>query len=72
MWISGVIVDRFFIFIGVRDIFDLEVDEFYGVDLCGSGCFFEDDSVEIIVLEIDVFLMVEEMERLKENVNLFD
>lgn len=72
MWISGAIADRFSTFIGVRDILDSEVDEFYGVDPCGSGCLLEDDSVEITVPEIDVPLMAEEMERLKENVNPLD
>ena len=46
MWISGAIADRFATFTGVRDILDSEVDEFYGVDPCGSGCLLEDDNVK--------------------------
>ena len=72
MWISGAIADRFSTFTGVRDILDSEVDEFYGVDPCGSGCLLEDDNAEITVPEISVPLMAEEMERLKANVNPLD
>lgn len=46
MSISGAIADRFATFNGVRDILDSEVNEFYGVDPCGSGSLLEDDNVK--------------------------
>ena len=72
MWICGVNADRFSTFTGVRDILGSEVNEFYGVDPCGSGCFLEGGNVEVTIPEINVPLMAEEMQRLKENVNPFD
>ena len=72
MSISGAIADRFATVNGVRDILDSEVNEFYGVDPCGSGCLLEDDNVKITVAEISILLMAEEMKRLKVNVNPLD
>lgn len=69
MWISGAIADCFSTFTRVQDILDSEVNEFYGVDPCGSGCHLEDDNVEIAVPEISVPLMAKEMKRLKVNVD---
>ena len=69
IWTTDIIADRFSTFTGVQDILDSEVNEFYVVDPCDSGCPLDDDTVEVTDEEINVPLMAEEMERSRGNLN---